>query len=345
MPPLRDTPDLLESLGLADGATLADLDMLTRAARMLTGASHAFVSFADDQYLWPASASRTPGECKPLHSAYCSALLASDERNLVSRNVLQDPRTQAVVRQPGDPRIVAYAGTLLRDEAGRKLGTLCVTDTVERDFDAEQLALLNGLGRQVMNLVSLRAAKRQLTTALAQMTTLARVDTLTGLLNRRAWQEEAETLRKLVLRQSGHVSVAALDLDHFKRINDSRGHAAGDAVLSALGKLLAKALRTTDRIGRIGGEEFAVIMPFTTPEAAAARLDALRQRIATHRIIDGDERLAVTVSCGVAGVDAQDAGIDAALRRADQALYDAKHAGRDRVRVAPVSARPLAVSG
>ncbi len=330
------TDDLIQALNLDDPATLSDFDMLARAACMLTGAANAFVSFADSTRLWPASALAARSSHKPLEQAYCSALLAGDEDNLVSRDVRQDPRTRAITRQPGDTGIVAYAGALLRTEDGRKLGTLCVTDTVQRDFDTAQVELLNGLARQVMNLVALRAAKRELTDALATMTELARTDALTGLLNRAAWHEEAGTLHRLVQRQAGALTLVMLDLDHFKRINDSHGHAAGDAVLREVGRLLRSELRTTDRVGRIGGEEFAIAMPFTTAQAAASRIERLRERIAAQPVAhgtQGGQRIAVTVSGGVAPWREGDRTLEAALRRADAALYRAKASGRNRVLV------------
>ena len=297
----------------------------------MTGAPNAFVSFADASDFWPASASAPRGARVSRDLAFCSALLDADEDTLVTSDVRRDPRTQAIAdRQPDSP-LMTYAGVLLKADDGRKLGTLCVTDQVERALDAEQIELLRGLARQAMNLVSLRAAKRELTEALAQMTRLARTDGLTGLLNRRAFYEEAEALRQLVLRQRGALSLIVLDIDHFKRINDSLGHAAGDAVLGELGRLLQAELRVTDRVGRIGGEEFAIAMPFTTPQAAALRIERLRQRIAEHLIAHGEERIAVTVSGGVAELQAAAPNIDDALRRADEALYRAKAAGRNRI--------------
>lgn len=230
--------DLLESLGIADPAALEDFDILTRMASLVTGAPKAFVSFADASDFWPVSASAPRGERLSRELAFCSALLASDEDTLVAENVRCDPRTRAIAAcQPGSS-VVAYAGVLLKTEDGHKLGTLCVTDQVERSLTADQIGLLRGLARQAMNLVSLRAAKRELTEALDQMTRLARTDGLTGLLNRRAFYEEAEGLRHLVRRQRGALSLVILDIDHFKRINDGLGHAAGDAVLGEIGRML-----------------------------------------------------------------------------------------------------------
>ena len=131
------------------------------------------------------------------------------------------------------------------------------------------------------------------------------------------------------------MSIALLDIDHFKRINDLLGHEAGDAVLREVGALLRSELRSTDRVGRIGGEEFAIAMPFTEMKAAAGRMDQLRQRLAERLCDMRRAELPITVSGGVAGMQLRDSDIHAVLRRADQALYRAKQGGRNRVVIAP----------
>ena len=322
--------DLIQALGLADEAALEDLAVLTRVASLVTGAPNAFVSFADATHLWNAAG----GGRQPLEDSYCACMLSGEADTLVARDVRQDARTcDIAARKLGSP-IVTYAGALLRAGDGSKLGTLCVTDEVERALDDEQIWLLKGLARQAMNLVSLRAAKRELTEALAQMTRLATLDSLTGLLNRRAFQEEAETLRGLAQRQGGALCVAMIDIDHFKRINDGHGHAAGDAVLGEVSRWLQSQLRASDRIGRIGGEEFAIALPFTRLEAAVQLIDRLRAWIAMHPVSHDGELLPVTISGGVAELRADEASVEAAIRRADDALYRAKRAGRDRIRIA-----------
>lgn len=321
--------DLLQAMGIADPAALEDFEVLTRVASLVTGAPNAFVSFMDSSDFWPTSAS--PGGRINREVAYCSALLEADSDTLMIKDVRSDPRTRAIADRQPESTVVTYAGALLKADDGSKLGTLCVTDDVQRDLNAEQISLLRGLARQAMNLVSLRTAKRELTEALAQMTLLARTDELTTLLNRRAFYEEAEALRRLVLRQRGAMSLVVLDLDHFKRINDGLGHAAGDAVLGAIGRLLCAELRTTDRIGRVGGEEFAIAMPFTTPRDAMQRIEQLRHSIAERPIAFGTNSISVTVSGGISEIQAMDSTLDGAMRRGDQALYRAKAAGRNRV--------------
>ncbi len=126
-------------------------------------------------------------------------------------------------------------------------------------------------------------------------------------------------------------AVLMLDIDHFKRVNDQHGHAAGDAVLRHLASLMRVGQRKIDKLGRVGGEEFAILLPGANGDAALAYAERLRQSVAGTPIeIDG-VMLAITVSIGIASLNAADPTADAALIRADKALYSAKEAGRNRV--------------
>ena len=131
-------------------------------------------------------------------------------------------------------------------------------------------------------------------------------------------------------RDGAPLAVVALDVDHFKRVNDAHGHAAGDAVLAAVAARAAEALRAGDLLARIGGEEFAALLPGATLEAAAEVAERVRARIGAAPVPAGEARLAVTVSAGVAALAPAEDGA-ALLARADARLYAAKRAGRDRV--------------
>lgn len=162
-------------------------------------------------------------------------------------------------------------------------------------------------------------------------------DPLTGLFNRRYLDESLPRELQLSRRRDEPLTVALLDLDHFKRFNDAYGHEAGDAVLRAVGALLAGAVRAGDLACRYGGEELTLILPGAGLEAARARLDGLRQAIMQTRVpYQGGDLPTVTVSIGVtvAGVTVaggQETDAVALLKRADAALYRAKEAGRNRV--------------
>ncbi len=175
---------------------------------------------------------------------------------------------------------------------------------------------------------------------------MATTDSLTGLWNRRRFLElaEAEMAR---LRRYGHpVSVLMLDIDRFKTINDTHGHATGDQALRELAAVCLKELRDTDHIGRLGGEEFAVILPETGLAAAREVAERLRQRLAAVDIACPGGTLRMTVSIGVAMCHDEEPAIERALGRADRALYEAKARGRNRVEVAePAICAPASVAG
>lgn len=155
-------------------------------------------------------------------------------------------------------------------------------------------------------------------------------DSLTGLLNR--GRTEARLAREIErCRASGDpLSVAVIDVDHFKRVNDTYGHATGDKVLRTLSRLLQQRLRGSDTAGRFGGEEFVVVLPGADAEAAFGVLDALRRAFEAVEHVSGEERFHSTYSGGLATLQDDDDGASV-LARADAALYAAKHGGRNRI--------------
>ena len=149
-------------------------------------------------------------------------------------------------------------------------------------------------------------------------------DPLTGLPNRRAFRNLVDG------RPSGEGDcIALLDIDHFKRINDTHGHATGDEVLRVFGALARRIVRTNDYVARIGGEEFVILFPATSVEQALQVCDRLRREISASPLAYGAGPVWVTVSGGLAQL--RSAGLDIALKTADEALYRAKEAGRDRL--------------
>ena len=164
----------------------------------------------------------------------------------------------------------------------------------------------------------------------------ASTDELTGAANRRSLiarlQQEFDRFRR---HPEMRCSVLAMDLDHFKRINDSFGHAAGDALLAHVAQLMRQQVRLVDLLGRSGGEEFLLLLPDTDLDAAAVLAERLRERVASSRLDHAGISLTITVSVGVAVMRAGDTSADDVLARADRALYEAKSGGRNTVRCAP----------
>ena len=167
----------------------------------------------------------------------------------------------------------------------------------------------------------------------------AREDALTGLPNRRQFNEIAEQLFASYRRYKRPASVLLMDIDRFKSVNDQYGHAGGDAVLAHFAKLLDGKRRESDVVARIGGEEFALLLPETDIEGAAAAAEHVRRAVAESRVeLPGEQPFEVTVSIGAAGFSEGDTSFTHVIRRADLALYAAKSEGRNRAVIAPQDA-------
>ena len=166
----------------------------------------------------------------------------------------------------------------------------------------------------------------------ARLEALLREDALTGLSNRRAILTQLGGMVSGARRHGHPLSIAVLDLDHFKRINDNHGHKTGDQVLVAAAHAIGAHLRAEDQLGRLGGEEFLVLLPDTDAPAAARVAEKLRDEVACARTA-----VPVTVSIGVATWDGE--APEDLLQRADEALYAAKEAGRDQVMAATLHDR------
>lgn len=165
----------------------------------------------------------------------------------------------------------------------------------------------------------------------ADMASLANVDDLTGLATRRFFLDQLDLMAATARRVKQPMTLAMIDIDHFKPINDKFGHAVGDAVLMAIGAACRTAVRSDDVIGRLGGEEFAMLMPLTDQETAFRIVDRLREAVAAISIPTTDGRaVSVTISVGMA-MFADQQQIDRLLLDADRALYLAKARGRNRI--------------
>jgi two-component system cell cycle response regulator len=175
-----------------------------------------------------------------------------------------------------------------------------------------------------------KALQQELVAQGARLEALLREDGLTGLSNRRAILTQLGGMVSAARRHGHPFSIAVCDLDHFKRINDTHGHTTGDAVLVAAAHAMGTHLRAEDQLGRLGGEEFLVLLPDTDDAAAQRVAEKLRSEVA--RAGEADGPASITVSIGVATWDGE--APEDLLLRADEALYAAKAAGRDRVMAA-----------
>ncbi len=182
-------------------------------------------------------------------------------------------------------------------------------------------------GAELAGVISIR----ELTRAYELLQVEANTDALTGLSSRRYFLETLASELDRSRRYGHPLSVAMIDVDRFKRVNDTYGHEVGDEVLRALGNLLVRELRTIDRVGRLGGEEFAAIFPETDIDGAKRACDRLLKTIRAAKIDVKDAKISFTVSIGLVKADPATRDPSGILKRADELLYDAKARGRDRI--------------
>ncbi|MEV4346399.1 GGDEF domain-containing protein [Actinoplanes sp. NPDC049596] len=247
----------------------------------------------------------------------------------------------AGVAHPGAPKLLVRNATVTADATPRRLAVLAVAATmaptvmiVQSLRGAPPHIIVAGL---VCNLIFLLVVGRMAGLVRAQRHA-AITDALTGLRSRRFFEQALRSESSRAARHDADLSMLLLDIDHFKTVNDTYGHAGGDRVLTEVADRLHAAVRPGDLVARYGGEEFAVLLPGAGPAEAADIADRLRRAIAATPIeVDSDHHHQVTVSVGVAGPQIAEEMVLAA----DRALYASKNAGRDRVTIATPTPVPV----
>ncbi len=304
----------LEPYDILDTPPEEAFDRITRLTTRLFGVSMATVTFLDGHRQWFKSRQGIEACETEKGQAFCKTTVELSEP-LVVTDTLTDDRFKNNPLVLGPPHLRFYAGTQLRTGDGTAIGTFCAMDTKPREFDAEDLRTLNDLAAIVMDELELRAVVMR--------------DSLTGALSRRAFRQEASRAISLARRHHHDLSCVVFDLDHFKAINDENGHAIGDLVLKACLEVCRAELRSSDLIGRIGGEEFAIVLPHTASDAAMAVAHKLREAFGTILVRGKHASLRFSASFGVATQHPGTRDIDDLLQNADEALYAAKAAGRN----------------
>lgn len=269
-------------------------------------------------------------------------LMRAMDRTVELRSSGRSAEAMRVARGSTGPNaardVFAVLGTVEREE--RRLLEIRRAEAGRARADSERLSTLLDVKAAVLLVIVALAAyqtlrvQRRLELSARELAHAARTDPQTGLPNRRAIlaRLEEEVVRA---RNTGvPLSLAIVDIDHFKRINDTHGHPAGDAAIAAAADRMTGTLRAIDVVGRIGGEEFAVLMPGADEEMAAALCERLRATVKAAPVsVTGDGTIAITISLGVACLAEGEEG-DGLISRADKALYRAKRGGRNQVQLA-----------
>ena len=201
----------------------------------------------------------------------------------------------------------------------------------ERESDREK-ALATQLETMQQKIVTMETESELMREQVLKERRRANTDMLTQLPNRDSWHDRLQLEVERWQRYKGDMTIAIVDIDLFKRINDSYGHKAGDRVLQLLARELKKGLRSTDFIARIGGEEFVVLLPETTDTQAKQVIDSLRANVAKLPFHFSNQPVTITFSAGIASIRSGD-NEDTLFERADRTLYMAKNAGRNQVKI------------
>jgi diguanylate cyclase (GGDEF)-like protein len=304
----------------------ARFDDLTYLASSICETPFSLVSLVDTNRLFFKSAHGMDVREVPYPDFFCGHAIRQREVFIVP-DAAQDPRFANHPLVAGGLRVRFYAGAPLVTPLDHALGTLCVVDVVPRQLNSKQVETLQILARQAMCQLELNLQAMR--------------DPLTGLYNRRQLEEglHREVLR--ARRIGAQVGVMTIDVDHFKRVNDTLGHEVGDSALRGIAEVLASCVREEDIACRAGGEEFVIILPGTGKTALRTRAEAVRRTVEEATITAGEGTLKLTVSIGLASFPALGDSGQAILRAADVALYKAKAAGRNRVIMGtPSGSRP-----
>lgn len=246
-----------------------------------------------------------------------------------------------------DARVLVSSGEAVVDATPLPSGTLSLVAIPVRRSESEPSIGVLVLGREQRNgftLTDSHAAQDLATIAAGALDTAwawqdatlsAKTDQLTGLPNRRAFEEEFARMIAETDRYGGEAALVIVDVDHFKQVNDTYGHEAGDQVLKAIGATLSDMARATDKVARLGGEELAMLLPQTDRDGAMEAAERCRKAVEALSVRTNAGTVRVTASFGVAMYQERSGAAGALFDRADQALYSAKHAGRNRVILAP----------
>lgn len=309
-------------------------DRITRLASELLDTPIALVTLVADKCQWFKSAHGINTTETSREISFCGHAIL-DEKTFVVENAVNDQRFFDNPLVTGDPKIRFYAGHPLQSMAGDRIGTLCVIDQKPRQFTPKQMRLLQDLAAIVeseLQHAQLNDVQRDLIREMDELKRKAAIDGLTHLWNRSAIMDlmSAELKRA---KRGIPMCVAMIDVDHFKKVNDTHGHQAGDAVLVEVAARIRRALREYDSVGRYGGEEFIAVLSNCALITSMKLCQRMRNLVEKDEISTPTGPVKVTVSIGLVASVSKKADLENLIGVADAALYRAKEKGRNRVEI------------
>ncbi|BEV70808.1 MULTISPECIES: sensor domain-containing diguanylate cyclase [unclassified Paludibacterium] len=311
---------------------------VTRLAQKLFQVPITFVSVLDGQNQYMMSPLGLAPVAVPCEQSLCQHVVKAKQR-IVCEDASQDERFAHVPAVTGAPGIRFYAAQPIHNAEGHVIGALCIADTRPRSISEAELQGLEDLGYLLEATIALRYLSFSHERALVFASAVGReaiTDELTSVFNRRGIIDMANHAYARCIHEHRGFSLALVDLDHFKAINDEFGHLVGDEVLKEAAHRIQRTLRGGDIVGRWGGEEFLVVLPGSSPSVLQDVGNKLVQVI-SGPVIVGESKVQLSASVGLVGVGTAREVFDEVtwLEAADQALYMAKERGRAQAVVYP----------
>lgn len=305
----------LDSYNILDTAPEQSFDRITRLAQVTLQVPTVLISLVDRDRQWFKSRQGFDATETIRSVSFCKHAIEQDEPFIVS-NALEHPLFCNNPLVLGPSHIRFYIGIPLKMRGGFKIGTLCAIDREPREISKDQIEAMRDLAGMVVDEIELRQ--------------IAATDSLTGALTRRGFEVEITREFNRSHRSHHELSLVAVDIDHFKSVNDRYGHAAGDVVLQSIVAQIRQELRSSDYVSRLGGEEFVIALPETGISGAQRVAERIRRKIADVLVHTHEHAIRVTASLGIASREPTDESWTKMLERADAALYEAKRSGRNR---------------
>ncbi|MDQ1306173.1 MAG: hypothetical protein QG671_2005 [Actinomycetota bacterium] len=305
----EDRVENLRSFAVLDTPPEEAFDRITRLVSGLLDMPIALVSLVDGERQWFKSRVGLDAAETPRELAFCGYAILDDVVFTVT-DAAQDARFAENPLVIGDPNIRFYAGAPLTTREGFNVGTLCVIDRKPRTLDPGQVSILRDFAALALRELELHKA--------------AALDGLTGVFNRSGLTSAGQSEVARARRHGSPLSLAIIDVDHFKDVNDTYGHAGGDIALRRVAMICQSAVRANDVVGRLGGDEFGLLLSGAETEAAEAVAHRIAAEVRGAEPLPADGRPPVTLSIGVASLASTEPDLTAAWARADSALYQAK---------------------
>lgn len=323
----------LHDLDILDTPLDPTFERITRLTKKMLDVPMVAISLVDKDRQWFKSEQGLNCEETSRDISFCGHAILQDQVFIVP-DATKDERFHDNPLVVNEPHVKFYAGYPIRTRGGKKIGSFCIMDTKPRELtedDIEQLKDMEALVEQQLYAHEQNQYNSKILKELDKAKRDNLIDALTRIWNREGielnFQEHSNTAKK----NNHKLSLAMIDIDNFKLVNDTHGHNAGDAVLKEVTKRILTALDDSNILGRWGGEEFLsiVILEYDTPEACLKVFEKARLNVCYEPIIYNGEKINVSASFGIMVSDNPDANLEDVVAKADDALYRAKEQGKN----------------